>query len=63
MGQSRKVLGEKCLVSYFHHMNCRSLKSTGYRFIPAALSTAEAAMRGLGPGSGWDKAFGHGMPP
>lgn len=39
------------------------LKSTaaGYRFIPAPLSADEAARRGLGPGSGWDKAFGHGI--
>lgn len=31
------------------------------RFVPAALSTAEAAKRGLGAESGWDKAFGDGM--
>jgi hypothetical protein len=32
-----------------------------YRFVPAALSAEEAARRGLGAGSGWDKTFGSGL--
>jgi len=32
-----------------------------YRFIPLALSAEEAARRGLGAGSGWDKVIGDGM--